>query len=263
MEKIQITDINFKALKKSKEKGTTCTVYYDKKYYYKLFNTTNIIEKYNILRLYEELDGITIPKVLFPKQFIMSGNSLLGYTTDNVGAKALASIYTEMKNLDFSKFLPIMKQASEILKNLHKENIVATDLNFSNILIDKQDNVYFCDTDGYSYKGIVSDCMSRLLYNYIYEYRNEWIDTNENTDRLSLLLDFLQTVYNVPTYRIKKQYYEYYNYIDSLHRIQPIFNNLIEIKDIGEIPYLDDILNMNDTEIINRRKQLKVFKKLY
>lgn len=263
MKEINIKDINIKKLKKLNTEATQSTIYRDKKYYYKVFNRINYEDSFTMKNLFNELDGKKIDGVLFPKYLITKDNRIYGYITDNVGAKSLDMIYTKNKNLDCNQFFKIMNKASILLKRLHEEKIVVCDLNLSNILVDKKDNVYFCDTESYKYNGIMSDYMSKLLYLFTYEYRNEIIDINENSDRLSLILEFLQTMYNMPTYEIKNDYYDYYTYINTLKNIKFIFMNIMnQNKDIDEIPYLDELI-MSDTDIINRRKQLKIINKLY
>ena len=172
-------------------------------------------------------------------------------------------IYTENKNLDCKKFFEIMKKSSILLKKLHEEKIVVCDFNISNILVDKKHNIYLCDIESFKYKGVTSDYVSKLLFLFTYEYRNEMIDINENSDRLSLLLEFLQVIYILATYEINNDYYDYYTYINTLNNIKPIFKDIMnQEKDIGEIPYLDELITLDNYKI-NRKKQLEIIGNLY
>ena len=89
------------------------------------------------------------------------------------------------------------------------------------------------------------------------------IDINENSDRLSLLLEFLQVIYILATYEINNDYYDYYTYINTLNNIKPIFKDIMnQEKDIGEIPYLDELITLDNYKI-NRKKQLEIIGNLY
>lgn len=263
MDKININDINFNKIKMINTEATQSIIYRDIKYYYKIFKYYNHRDSLMLNYLFRELDGINIEGLLLPKYLITDNNNICGYITDNVGAKSLDMIYTENKNLDCKKFFEIMKKASILLKKLHEEKIVVCDFNISNILVDKKHNIYLCDIESFKYKGVTSDYVSKLLFLFTYEYRNEMIDINENSDRLSLLLEFLQVIYILATYEINNDYYDYYTYINTLNNIKPIFKDIMnQEKDIGEIPYLDELITLDNYKI-NRKKQLEIIGNLY
>lgn len=263
MDKININDINFNKIKMINTEATQSIIYRDIKYYYKIFKYYNHRDSLMLNYLFRELDGINIEGLLLPKYLITDNNNICGYITDNVGAKSLDMIYNKNKNLDCKNFFEVIKKISIILRKLHKEKIIVSDLNISNLLVDKKNNVYFCDIESFKYKGINNDYISKLLFLFMREYREEFIDINENSDRLSLLLEFLQTIYILATYEINNDYYDYYTYINTLNNIKPIFENIMnQYKDIEEIPYLDELITIDGYKI-NRRKQLKIIGNLY
>ena len=152
MEKIKIKDINFFLLRKSKMQGSKSCVYFHKDKCIKIFDEPSVSTSKSILRLYESLDGYYNYNVLLPQTLIMDGDQLVGHITRRIKGKRVIDVFeTEKQDLNYQQFFIIVKKISKILKELHNDDIIVSDLDFENILVTKDNEVFFCDTDSYNY----------------------------------------------------------------------------------------------------------------
>ncbi len=263
MIKIQKKDINFRKLKKLQSQGSQSIIYCDKKYCYKMFNNANNNYCKSIQRLYRDLEGYNNPNILLPVGYIMTQGKLEGYIMEKKDAYSIVKNFEEdVHTLSCPIFFFIIKQVSEILRQLHSDGIVVTDLNFNNILIDnKTGQVYYADTDSFSYRKTHGFLISELLYNYLKIHK---LDTNyrisENTDRLSLALAFLHTMYYIPFDKITTSYFDEYSYINTLTNMRQLFFSLKTAKTLPQVGYIDKFLDLNDNAEIKRNSQIKLIK---
>jgi len=93
--------------------------------------------------------------ITFPKELVYSNDKFVGYLMNKAEGDILQSIL--IKPILFEKFpewkkLDLVKLSLKILKKieyLHSKNIIIGDINLQNILLDKNQEVYFVDTDSY------------------------------------------------------------------------------------------------------------------
>lgn len=264
MEKIKLKDINFFLLRKSKMQGSRSCVYFYKDKCIKIFDEQSLSSSKSILKLYESLDGYYNYNVLLPQTLIMDGDQLVGHITRRIKGKRVIDVFeTEKQDLNYQQFFAIVKEISKILKELHNDDIIVSDLDFENILVTKDNEVFFCDTDSYNYGNISNLIISGILWQFMYDYRNECVSISKNSDRLSLLLAFMQTMYFLIPQRINYNYYKKYEVdIKTLQNLRNLFYELLntDIK-IRTIDYLDRFIDDTDSGIISRNEQMKYIRK--
>lgn len=262
METIEFKDINFKALKKGPHQGSNSLILYDDDTCYKIFNKNiDKFENRRICRLFYELEGMNNNKVLLPKYMIMQGNYFVGYTMKRVDAKTISEVYMGKNNyLDCKEFFYLINIITDTLKELHTYGITITDFSFENILVDKDNNIYFGDFDSFSYNSNKGQITSALLVDYITKTKKGFVKYDQNTDRISLLLSFLQVVCYLKPTLITNSYYRYYSRrIKTLSNIKPLHRDVMKIgNELGYIPYIDEYIDTKDEYIIDREKQLKI-----
>ena len=263
MEILEFNDINFKDLRKSTYFGTNSVIYMNSNTCYKFFNSNiDRYEKIRIKRLFYELDGINNNHLLLPENIIMKGNYFVGYTMKKVDGKTLNDYFlNNNKYMDCSYFFSIIEKVTSIIKELHMIGITITDLSFENILLDINNNIYIADIDSFSYKNNVGQIISILLTNYLNKYNRSIYRFDQNTDRLSLLLSILQVLYAIEPTRITNSYYNYYaRRIKTLNNIKPLYKEIIKYGgELDFINYIDEDI-VDESYIIDRKKQLKIRK---
>ena len=158
-----------------------------------------------------------------------------------------------------------VEKASRILRNIHSNGIVWQDLSFENILVDDRGNVVFCDIDSCTYKEYSSPFFSILFKEFLIDYRKSKVSTKEDIDKVSMILSFYLTMYGELLQRItRKQYHILSDNINTLENLRGIANILIDKScPIKDIPYLDEVIDLNDDYEIDRKKVLTIKQKMF
>lgn len=88
--------------------------------------------------------------------------------------------------------------------------------------------------------------------------KDEYIVINQNLDRISMMYSFLYTISQKPIYRVsRREYHKLSEHINTLNIVKDYANILVDKHNpIGEIPYLDDLIDKNDDYIIKKKKRL-------
>ena len=266
MDKIDIKDIDFDSLKKLRFQGSLATVYKDGSECVKIFKK---MKNFNVETLYDKfmrMDGIKIDGVLMPTCLIMDENGLRGYIMpyyENSVSLNRFCYYPE--HMESAEILRAVKKASIILKEIHKNGIICQDLSFDNILINRNLEIAYCDMDGCWYDELRSECVSKLLKKYLFDYRGQKIIVSKNLDRLSMLLSLFQVMY---LREIQKLSDKRYNYLaDNLKTMENLrkYANILRDKEelIPDLPYLDDIIDDADAFVIDRNKQRNILQRKF
>lgn len=265
MDKINIKDINLSSLERLSQQGTKSTIYRDGNRCIKILDRFLDEEKEDLFKKFLEMDGISIDGVLFPKELIVNGDKLEGYTMDYFNSSIPLSDRFMVRHVDCKLLFDYVYKASKILRELHKNDIICQDLSFENILVDINGNVKFCDLDGCSYKGSLSPFISILMKRFFINYRKEQMVLNPNLDRISMLLSFFFIVYAKEIQKLsKKQYHKLSDEISTLDNLRGCANMLVDRSNhIGEIPYLDEMINLDDDTVYDRDKQLSLFRRMF
>ena len=265
MDKIQFKDIDFSNLQKLKQQGSTATLYKNGNMCYKILDGLYEEEKEELYKKFLEMDGIKIDNVLFPKELIIYDRKLQGYTMDYINNSMSLSDKFMVRHVDCRKLFDYILKTSKILRTIHNHGIICQDLSFENILIDEIGNVTFCDLDGCSYKNKIAPFISMLMKRFLVDYRDERITLTTNLDKISMMLSFYYLIYGKELQKItKKEYHKLSDNIITLENSRKYANMLIDKRTtIGDIPYLDELININDDYIYDRKKQLNLIKRIF
>ena len=97
------------------------------------------------------------------------------------------------------------------------------------------------------------------MKNFFIEYRDERIYVCENLDRISKMLSFFYLIYEEEIQHLSRSRYDRLSKsISTLENLKSYFNGLKDIrKPIGEVPYLDELIDLNDHVVFDRDKQLR------
>lgn len=264
MEKINFTDINFESLVKSKFQGTNATIYKDGETCIKVLDGLYDNEKSSLLRKFEDMDGIIIPNVLLPKELIMKDGKLYGYTMNYFANSMPLSDKFLNRFVNCKELFEDVVKASKILRSIHNKDVIVQDLSFENILVDGKGSVAFCDLDGCSYRQHSSPFISLVLKEFYIDYRRQKVYLCKNLDRISMMISFILIVYGKYMQNLsEREYLTLTNEISTLENMEKYVRMLVNRrKEIEEIPYLDDVIDLNDDYIIDRNLPLSLTKKL-
>ena len=265
MEQIKLSDINFQSLQKLKQQGTKATLYKDGNVCYKFLDGLYDDEKESLYKKFLDMDGIKIDSVLLPKELIVKDGKLQGYTMDYFPNSIPLSDRFSVRYVDSKKLFDYVLKASKILRTIHENEIICQDLSFENILVDSNGNVAFCDLDGCSYNGHIAPFISVLMKKFFIDYRDEKLLLSTNLDRISMMLSFFYLIYAKEIqYLTKRQYHKLSERIVTLENTRMYANMLVDrCNPIGEIPYLDELIDSNDNYIYDRDKQLSLARRIF
>ena len=264
MEKIKLNDINFSSLQRLQQQGTTATLYRDGNTCYKILDGLQEQEKEALYRKFLDMDGIEIENVILPKKLIIKDEKLQGYVMDYFKDSMPLSDKFMVRYVDCKELFDYILKASKILRTIHQNSIICQDLSFENILVDNNSNVAFCDLDGCSYKEHMTPFISVLMKNFFIDYRKEKIPISINLDRISMMLSFYYLIYAEEIQHLtKRQYHKLSNKIVTLENSRQYANMLVDRENpIGEIPYLDELIDTNDNYIYDRERQMSLLKRI-
>lgn len=264
MDKIDIHDVDFDSLSKIKYQGTQSTIYTDGAICYKIFKNLTNEEIDGLYRKFSEMDGLKIENVILPREFIFDNAKLQGYTMDYFIDSAPLSEKFLVRYVDSKKILDAVMKASKILRTIHQNNITCQDFSFENILINELGNVMYCDLDGCSYKEHISPFISVILKRFFIDFRRENYPISANMDRISMMISFCYLMYAKEIQNLtRRQYHKLSDNINTLENVRQYANVLLDRKNpIGEIPYLDELIDTDDDYVYDREKQLSLVKRL-
>ena len=265
MEKILLKDVDISKLKKLQQQGTKSSLYRDGHICYKFLDGLYEEEKEQLYKKIFDMDGIKIENVLLPKQLIMKGDRLQGYTMDYFADSMPLSDKFRVRYVDSKKLFDYVLKASQILKTIHSNEIICQDLSFENILVTEDGNVAFCDLDGCSYISHIAPFISVLMKRFLIDYRDEKIQISTNLDRISMMISFYYLIYTKELQNLtKKEYHKLSDKITTLKNTKTYANELVDrTSTIGDIPYLVELIDSNDDYIYDRKKQLSIVRRLF
>lgn len=263
MEQIKLKDINLNSLKKLEQQGTKSTVYRNGTSCIKMLDGFYEEEKDALFKKFLDMEGLEIDNVLLPKELIVSNGKLEGYTMDYFPSVSLNDKF-EVRHVDTKVLFDYVYKASKILREIHRNGIICQDLSFENILVDDNGNVKFCDLDGCSYKDNVSPFVSLIMKRYFIDYRKEQILLCTNLDRVGMMLSFFFIVYAKELQKLnRKSYSKLAEKSNTLEEMRKYANLLLDRSNpVPAIPYLDELIWLDDDLVYDRDKQLSLFRRL-
>ena len=263
MEQIKLKDINLNSLKKLEQQGTKSTIYRNGTSCIKMLDGFYEEEKDALFKKFLDMEGLEIDNVLLPKELIVSNGKLEGYTMDYFPSVSLNSKF-EVRQVDTKVLFDYVYKASKILREIHRNGIICQDLSFENILVDDNGNVKFCDLDGCSYKDNVSPFVSLIMKRYFIDYRKEQLLLCTNLDRVGMMLSFFYIVYAKELQKLnRKSYSKLAEKSNTLEEMRKYANLLLDRSNpVPAIPYLDELIWLDDDLVYDRDKQLSLFRRL-
>ena len=263
MEQIKLKDINLNSLKKLEQQGTKSTVYRNGTSCIKMLDGFYEEEKDALFKKFLDMEGLEIENVLLPKELIVSNGKLEGYTMDYFPSVSLNDKF-EVRHVDTKVLFDYVYKASKILREIHRNGIICQDLSFENILVDDNGNVKFCDLDGCSYKDNVSPFVSLIMKRYFIDYRKEQLLLCTNLDRVGMMLSFFYIVYAKELQKLnRKSYSKLAEKSNTLEEMRKYANALLDRSNpVPAIPYLDELIWLDDDLVYDRYKQLSLFRRI-
>lgn len=266
MEKIRVNDIDFSNLKKMNSVGTKSAMYTKDGICIKMFKELYPEEKKDMYRKFLSMDGLDIDGVILPKDLIVDGDKLQGYTMEYFeNSEPLFKRFGRSNYVDCREMFDVVKNASLILRRIHENKFVCQDLNFDNILIDDSGTIKYCDIDGCTYNGISSPYMSSLLARYLSHRRKEFDDFSVNSDRVSLILSFFLLAYTKEIQKVSnREYCSLSGSLQTLKNMEEYADSLcLKGGNLPCVPYIDELIDDNDSGYINREKQISLFRRVF
>jgi len=224
----------------------------------------NIIK---ILSAIKDLEEAILPDDMLVRNILFS-SICMGYSMDRI--KDYISLYDlcDDGNRDDEKYKAIIN-SSKALQVVHNrpEGIILSDANFSNVLLLPDANgdyviPRFADFDSVKVEGVNTNITSipSFLLKFFMD-RINYIDDSKidkNMDRLCYLLQFIYVVFGFNIYEINMDEYDKLSEeMKSLKMFRNIVLDLRDLyKDIPYIPYLHEILDINEQEAFSRRYEI-------
>ena len=260
MKKILLNEINIRSLIKLDNQGTKSTIYRDKNNVscFKIFD--NDLSNYERNIMYSKFnaiinDGIDNRHLLLPKIAIVDkNNNFCGYINNFIpNSQDIGNKYYYTKGvIDTGKIFKATKNASKALREIHDLNLVLRDLNYGNILEDNKNNIYFCDLDDCKYGVYDGIYIAAPLGPYL---DGEIININQNSDRFSMMICFLVTIFNKDVNNIGyKEYDELSEKLQTLKNMRHYFELAKKHEyDFRYFPYIDELIDKNDKVKIRKK----------
>ena len=217
-------------------------------------------EKKDMLKKFELIGDIDLDGVLTPIDLIVDGKKLERYSMNFFPYSLnVAEYFRKRKEVKISDLNSIFIRSAKILKGVHDKRLIYQDVSNDNILVsNRTGEVAFCDFESCAYKSINGKKIiegpfySRDLSDYIEDYKDDYLSPSTNNDRLSLLLAYLRLIFGENIPNISE--YKYDELSDRIHSLRELKNIIEALKErdavIPEIPYLDDVLEKDESYII-------------
>lgn len=267
MKKINLANIDLTKLPQLNDSPhLESDLYHNDEIVYKIFKN---FDEYKINKKQRKIellrDGNSLPNVLMPIDNLYFNDTFFGYTMKYI-MDSITLFNFNARSKDIKIFLQILTTISKSLKEMHQDprDIIIGDLNFDNIILDKNYNPYFCDIDSCKINGLLNETNPAIVVSYLKNRRISNIDTNRNKDRLSLLLSTLYMIFKKHIDELS--IYEFDKKAEHLETLRNIRNLILEIKkyqNIPEVPYIHELISPSDIETkketikINPRKRLQ------
>lgn len=252
MDKIDVNEIDFSKLNKLDVESSENTVYLDDKdeKIYKIFLSKDLDlskKKEENLEALNDIKGDI--NIVIPENKIMCNGVLIGTIERYIKGDDLrdSNIYDKILFcLDMSK----------TLEEIHKENIVVSDINPGNVRIGEDKKAYYIDILNAGINGSSPLATSKILLNYI---RNVKLDTKNVTkelDRITMMMLIFETLFNKEFYYIT--YYEYMSRAEKIKTLMDLVSYYEVIrtnqKNI-DMPYLHEIIS--DCDVKKYKKEMR------
>ena len=203
MERVELTNINFKKIKILKKSTISKVFLLDEKEVVKVYNSSylkGINRRRALERKIQASSTIKLKELVLPKKIILINDNFAGYTMEYVKGESYLDIaIAPYRNLDLinKEYLEIEK----IIKKFHKEGIIVPDLlNLTNIIV-TEEGLRFIDYDGMQIRDNKASSVSKILkkdirHSSTIKYCNHLGLYTEELDKKSLLILYILITFN-------------------------------------------------------------------
>ena len=203
MERVELTNINFKKIKILKKSTISKVFLLDEKEVVKVYNSSYLkgINRRRILeRKIQASSTIKLKELVLPKKIVLINGNFAGYTMEYIKGESYLDIaIAPYRNLDLinKEYLEIEK----IIKKFHKEGIIVPDLlNLTNIIV-TEEGLRFIDYDGMQIRDNKASSVSKILkkdirHSSTIKYCNHLGLYTEELDKKSLLILYILITFN-------------------------------------------------------------------
>ena len=203
MERVELTNINFKKIKILKKSPISKVFLLDEKEVVKVYNSSylkGINRRRALERKIQASSTIKLKELVLPKKIILINGNFAGYTMEYIKGESYLDIaIAPYGNLDLinKEYLEIEK----IIKKFHKEGIIVPDLlNLTNIIV-TEDGLRFIDYDGMQIRDNKASSVSKILkkdirHSSTIKYCNHLGLYTEELDKKSLLILYILITFN-------------------------------------------------------------------
>lgn len=203
MERVELTNINFKKIKILKKSTISKVFLLDEKEVVKVYNSSylkGINRRRALERKIQASSTIKLKELVLPKKIILINGNFAGYTMEYVKGESYLDIaIAPYRNLDLinKEYLEIEK----IIKKFHKEGIIVPDLlNLTNIIV-TEEGLRFIDYDGMQIRDNKASSVSKILkkdirHSSTIKYCNHLGLYTEELDKKSLLILYILITFN-------------------------------------------------------------------
>lgn len=203
MERVELTNINFKKIKILKKSPISKVFLLDEKEVVKVYNSSylkGINRRRALERKIQASSTIKLKELVLPKKIILINGNFAGYTMDYIKGESYLDIaIAPYRNLDLinKEYLEIEK----IIKKFHKEGIIVPDLlNLTNIIV-TEEGLRFIDYDGMQIRDNKASSVSKILkkdirHSSTIKYCNHLGLYTEELDKKSLLILYILITFN-------------------------------------------------------------------
>lgn len=203
MEKVELTNINFKKIKILKKSPISKVFLLDEKEVLKVYNSSylkGINRRRALERKIQASSTIKLKELVLPKKIILINGNFAGYTMEYIKGESYLDIaIAPYRNLDLinKEYLEIEK----IIKKFHKEGIIVPDLlNLTNIIV-TEEGLRFIDYDGMQIRDNKASSVSKILkkdirHSSTIKYCNHLGLYTEELDKKSLLILYILITFN-------------------------------------------------------------------
>lgn len=203
MERVELTNINFKKVKILKKSPISKVFLLDEKEVVKVYNSSYLKEinrRRSLERKIQASSTIKLKELVLPKKIILINGNFAGYTMEYIKGESYLDIaIAPYRNLDLinKEYLEIEK----IIKKFHKEGIIVPDLlNLTNIIA-TEEGLRFIDYDGMQIRDNKASSVSKILkkdirHSSTIKYCNHLGLYTEELDKKSLLILYILITFN-------------------------------------------------------------------
>lgn len=203
MERVELTNINFKKIKILKKSTISKVFLLDEKEVVKVYNSSylkGINRRITLERKIQASSTIKLKELVLPKKIVLINGNFAGYTMEYIKGKSYLDIaIAPYRNLDLinKEYLEIEK----IIKKFHKEGIIVPDLlNLTNIIV-TEEGLRFIDYDGMQIRDNKASSVSKILkkdirHSSTIKYCNHLGLYTEELDKKSLLILYILITFN-------------------------------------------------------------------